>query len=60
MLVTAADDAKLLIWNVAKQTVLCELVGHTGPVNFCVFTPDNKLIASASYDCSVRYAVISF
>ena len=54
MLVTAADDSKLLIWNVTKQAVLCELKGHTGPVNCCVFTPDNKTIASASYDSTVR------
>ncbi|CAK8684902.1 unnamed protein product [Clavelina lepadiformis] len=54
LLVTAADDSRLIIWNVLKRSKLCELIGHQGPVNSCVFSSNNKLVASGSHDSTVR------
>ncbi|KAM3089420.1 hypothetical protein ACMFMG_001019 [Clarireedia jacksonii] len=37
-------------WSTALQT----LEGHSNPVSSVAFSPDNKIIASGSWDCTIR------
>lgn len=54
-LVTGSDDNTLIIWEPEKSTKpIARLTGHQGVVSSVSFSPDGRLIASCSFDKSVR------
>ncbi|KAJ1675271.1 hypothetical protein EV182_001590 [Spiromyces aspiralis] len=54
-LVTGSDDFTMYLWDPAKSNKpLARLVGHQKLVNHVSFSPDGRLIASASFDNSVK------
>lgn len=48
--VTAGDDARLVLWDIATGEPIREFVGHQEAVNAVEFSPDDTLIASAGDD----------
>lgn len=51
---SAGEDQRLRLWDLAAGGVLKELRGHTGAITSLAFSPDSSLIASAALDNSVR------
>jgi ribosome assembly protein 4 len=55
LLVSGSDDFTLFLWQPTRdKKPIMRLTGHQQPVNFVQFSPDGALIASASFDNSVR------
>lgn len=54
ILVTGADDCRLLVWNLSSCKLVTCFKGHSGPVNSCQFSPCGSLLVSGSYDSTAR------
>jgi len=55
LMVSGSDDFKLLLWNPSKdKKSVATMTGHQQLVNDVKFSPDARIIASASFDKSVR------
>ena len=55
LMVSGSDDFKLILWNPAKEKKpLANMTGHQQLGNDVKFSPDARLIASASFDKSIR------
>lgn len=54
MKASASDDLTLRIWDITLPTSIKELVGHSQAVFCCNFNPAGNLLASGSFDESVR------
>lgn len=44
----------LKVWNIIDGQCICDLSGHTEPVKSATFSDDSKLLASGSYDNTVK------
>ncbi|XP_025092575.1 notchless protein homolog 1-like [Pomacea canaliculata] len=55
MMVSGSDDSTLFLWNPESATKpLARMTGHQQLINQVCFSPDTRLIASASFDKSVK------
>ena len=52
--VSSGDDYIVRVWDLATETELLTLEGHTGKVLSVAVSPDAQMIASASWDQTVR------
>ena len=52
----ASGDIKgnVKIWDVAQQSMIINLRGHSARISNLAFSPDGSILASTSYDASVR------
>jgi tRNA A-37 threonylcarbamoyl transferase component Bud32 len=50
----SANSCTIRLWDLAAGTQLKHFEGHTGGVEWVVFTPDSRRIVSAGADCTVR------
>ncbi|XP_043188536.1 notchless protein homolog 1-like [Amphibalanus amphitrite] len=54
-LVSGSDDFTMFLWSPAKSNKpLARMTGHQALINDVRFSPDSRLIASASFDKSIR------
>lgn len=55
-LISSSDDMQTLLWHPAKDMAkpVARLHGHNKVVNCANFSPDGRLIATASFDSTVR------
>ncbi|TRZ03490.1 hypothetical protein DNTS_000505 [Danionella cerebrum] len=54
-LVSGSDDFTMFLWNPAEdKKPVARLTGHQALVNEVLFSPDTRLIASASFDKSIK------
>lgn len=48
------NAGEIKLWDIASQTEILTLEGHSSEVNDVAFSPDGQLIASASFDRSIN------
>ena len=48
------DSFQILVWSVKTGRLLDMLAAHEGPVVALAFSPTQALLASVSWDCSLR------
>lgn len=54
-LVSGSDDFTLFLWSPAEdKKPLARMTGHQALINQVVFSPDSRVIASASFDKSIK------
>lgn len=54
-LVSGSDDFTLFLWNPAEEKKpVARMTGHQALVNEVLFSPDTRLLASASFDKSIK------
>lgn len=54
-LVSGSDDFTLFMWNPAEEKKpVARMTGHSALVNEVLFSPDTRLLASASFDKSIK------
>jgi predicted NACHT family NTPase len=54
LLATASDDGTVGMWDLATDTMLTSLRGHTDWIFDLAFSPDGALLATASNDGAIR------
>ena len=58
----ATDDGigtTVKVWDIQRQQITAILEGHTADINFVKFSPDNRILASSSWDGEVRVWSVS-
>lgn len=53
-LATGGSNNEVLLWDIATQTVAFRLEGHTGSVAALAFDQESGLLASGSFDTTIR------
>ena len=54
-MVSCSDDHTLCLWlPCSSKKPVARMTGHMQPVNHVAFSPDGSMIASASFDKSVK------
>eukprot|EP00290_Baffinella_frigidus_P007420 CAMPEP_0180139066 /NCGR_PEP_ID=MMETSP0986-20121125/13309_1 /TAXON_ID=697907 /ORGANISM="non described non described, Strain CCMP2293" /LENGTH=475 /DNA_ID=CAMNT_0022081093 /DNA_START=19 /DNA_END=1446 /DNA_ORIENTATION=- len=54
-MVSASDDHTMYLWEPSKsKKPICRMTGHVQPINHVSFSPNGRLIASASFDKAIR------
>ena len=53
-MVSCSDDHTLCLWLPSSKKPVARMTGHMQPVNHVAFSPDGSMIASASFDKSVK------
>lgn len=52
---SGSDDFTLFLWNPAEEKKpVARMTGHQALVNEVLFSPDTRLLASASFDKSIK------
>lgn len=54
LILTASADHSCVVWDLKSGHHTCALRGHADAVHAAAFSPDNRLIATASHDRTVR------
>lgn len=54
-IISGSDDGNVKIWCSATGLLIYALRGHTAPVSDVSCSPDNRIVASASLDCGIRF-----
>lgn len=54
-LVSGSDDFTLFLWSPAEdKKPLARMTGHQALINQVLFSPDSRIVASASFDKSIK------
>lgn len=54
-LVSGSDDFTLFLWSPAEdKKPLARMTGHQALINQVLFSPDSRVVASASFDKSIK------
>nr|XP_006820759.1 PREDICTED: notchless protein homolog 1-like [Saccoglossus kowalevskii] len=54
-LVSGSDDFTMYLWQPSEdKKSICRMTGHQQLINEVLFSPDTRIIASASFDKSVK------
>ena len=55
LLVSASEDFTCILWSpLSEPPAITRMTGHQQPVNYVAWSPDGRLIASGSFDKSVK------
>jgi WD40 repeat protein len=55
LIASGSEDYTVRLWDSSDDSLVYELVGHTGFVNDLTFSPDSSILASGSNDGTVRF-----
>ena len=47
------NDRRISLWDLETDSQLGEFGGHSGPIDFCAFTPDDRLLITGGQDGTV-------
>lgn len=54
ILIYCTDNNEIIVWNLATNSKLCTLQGHTAPIGYIAMSSDYEFIASYSIDRSIK------
>jgi len=52
--ITAGEDGRIAFWTPGRTVPDVVLAGHTGPIAALAVSPDGEVLASSSWDCTIR------